>query len=209
MSLSVDHLELGPLGTNCYLVESAGRLLVVDPASDADVIERAVAGRPVDVIAITHCHWDHIQAVSRLAGSSGAAVVVHEADADALSDLEENGSGSYGFDPGDIPIARRLSDGDVVEVGQACFAVLHTPGHSAGSMCLYEPREHVLFSGDTLFSGGSVGRTDLGSGSRRDIVRSVTEKLAPLPDDVVVYPGHGASSTIGAERVLNPLLRPR
>jgi hydroxyacylglutathione hydrolase len=208
MDLSVDHLELGPIETNCYIVDSAGHVMVVDPAFDADAILARVAGRPLDVIAITHCHWDHIQATCEVARRTGAEVVVHEVDAAALANPRVNGSEEYDLDPGVIEPTRLVHDGDEIVVGEARFSVLHTPGHTAGSMCLYEPQAKVLLSGDTLFSRG-VGRTDLPTGSRRAIVHSCNEKLALLPDDVTVYPGHGPQTTIGAERAVNPLLRAR
>lgn len=207
MALSVDHLVVGPIETNCYIVDTGGHVMVVDPGFDSKRILDELAGRKPEIIAITHRHWDHIQAVPDLVRATGAQVVAYVDDADAIADPAANGSDEKGLETDAITVDRRLADGDTVELGDARFEVLHTPGHSVESMCLYEPVAKALFSGDTLFAGASVGRCDLPTGSRRDIVRSCHEKLAPLPDDTVVYPGHGPFSTIGTERAINSLLR--
>ncbi len=184
---------------NCYLLhDGKGRAVCLDPGDDADLLlERLAArGARLEAILLTHAHWDHVGAVADLAEAHGAPVLLHEADVPLLAQ----------WSPRPVRPARLLTDGDAVRAGGFAFRVLHTPGHTPGSLCfLLEAGEPWLFSGDTLFRG-TVGRTDFPGGSAADLRRSLRTKLLPLPDATVVYPGHGDPTTMGRERRANPFL---
>ncbi len=187
--LTIQTLLVGVLGTNCYLVSDpeSREMLVIDPGAEAERILAAIRAGGVKVAAIvnTHGHWDHIGANGEVKEATGAPLLIHEADAGITS-----------------PPADRLLHGEEeLPLGRFKLRVIHTPGHSPGSICLYLPG--VLFSGDTLFAE-SVGRTDLPGGSLSQLVSSIREKLFVLPDETVVHPGHGPSTTVGEERSLNP-----
>lgn len=205
MSIEIETVQVGPLPTNCYIAQSGSGCLLVDPGDDASVILAALKGRKPDVIVLTHRHWDHVGAVDEVARKTGAPIAAYTLDADAACDTKQNGASSYGIDNAVSRVDIRLQDGDVLEAGPMRFEVLHTPGHTIGGMCLFEPEGNVLFSGDTLFFG-TVGRTDLPTGNMQQMQQSC-ERLAQLPDDCRVYPGHDRSTTIGRERNINPLMR--
>ena len=215
MKAEVKSLVLGPIATNCYIVIHEGHSMVVDPGGSIDGILRIIRGTQLDWICLTHRHWDHILGVDALcAAFPQARVCIHALDAGAVADPRANGAANWGMNARASQVHKRLVHGDVITLGgddeQAAplrFEVLHTPGHSIGSCCFYEPTQKVLLAGDTLFAGGSWGRTDLPSGSWHQLERSMSDVLSVLPDDVAVYSGHGASSTIGTERRLNPYLR--
>lgn len=197
----VERLIVGPLETNCWLVSGDGqRLVVVDPAGEPVRLLQIIGERSVEAIVLTHGHFDHIGAVAALAAQTGAPVAVHEADAGAISSADRNGGRVFGFDVEAPAPDRLLADGDVVKAAGVELAVLHTPGHTPGSICLFGSGH--LFSGDTLFSG-SVGRTDFEGGDPKAMARSIA-RLAGLPDDTLVHPGHGPDTTIGRERRINP-----
>lgn len=205
--MKLQRVVVGPIQTNCYLLEDAGELVVIDPGDNLERILGAVGERNVSLIVATHGHWDHVGAVAGLQHETGATFAISASDApkvDGVSRLGEHDV-ARGFEP--MKVGRRLREGDVVNVGSVQLSVIETPGHTPGSICLYCSRQKILFAGDTLFAGGSYGRTDFEDGSFSDIVTSIRRKLARFPDDVVVCCGHGDSSTIGAERALNPLMQ--
>ncbi|NTU88326.1 MAG: MBL fold metallo-hydrolase [Actinobacteria bacterium] len=206
MAAQVKIMKLGPIQTNCYLVSDEKGCMVVDPADNAPAILAELDGRKLDLIVLTHRHWDHLQGAADLMAASGAPIAIGEFDADAACTPGATGGQSWGVSTSVPRVDRRLEDGEIVEVGAMRFTVLNTPGHTVGSICLYEPTEKILLSGDTLFAAG-VGRTDLETGSKHALVESIKTKLAPLPDDVTVYPGHEATSTVGAERSCNSMMR--
>ena len=208
MSLTVERLVLGDLETNCWLVSdgAGGPLVVIDPAgddADAERLIEAVDDREVAWVVLTHGHFDHLGAVEPLVAATGAPIAIHEADAHRITDPAPAGTGGalFGYDHVSPPADRVLRDGDIVEAGALSLQVLHTPGHTKGSISLVGHGH--LFSGDTLFAG-SVGRSDFPGGDPRELAQSIAERLAPLPDETRVHPGHGPDTTMARERRVNP-----
>lgn len=198
--------------TNCYIVEDEGtkEAMCVDPGGQADkIIEMIdILNAKLKYIYLTHCHADHIGAVMELKNKKGGKILIHRYDAEGLNDESINLS-PY-IDMGDIELEAdsRIDDGDLIHVGNLEFKVIHTPGHTKGGTSLYCEKEGLLFSGDTLFRG-TWGRTDLPTGSIDDIMNSIIKKLLILPDDTIVYPGHGKSTLIKEEKPIYLELRPR
>jgi len=197
-------LVIGELMTNCYIVGSEGTKegMVIDPADDAATILKAAEalGLKIKYIVLTHSHPDHFAALAELKKATGANVLVHTEDAEIL----EMPPIAFGATFSQLPPAdRQLEDGDTIELGNLRFTVIHTPGHSPGSICLLT--DGVLFSGDTLFNYG-VGRYDLPGGSLEKLMDSLHRKVLTLPDRTKVYPGHGPETTIGNEKRSNPFL---
>ncbi len=192
----VKMFTVGMLGTNCFVVgdKDSGEAVVIDPGFDSeseaqqilDEIERN--GLQIKYIVNTHGHPDHNGGNSILKNSSHAPILIHEADAPMLNEP---------------PADRRLHEGDIIEAGNVKLKVIHTPGHSPGSIALLA--NNYVFSGDTLFAG-SIGRYDLPGASLEELVNSL-KRLLTLPDHVRVCPGHGPATTIGEERRTNPFLR--
>jgi glyoxylase-like metal-dependent hydrolase (beta-lactamase superfamily II) len=203
----VKGLIVGALQANAYIAGCpAGKVAaVIDPGGEAEriVAEIASLGYEVCCILITHGHYDHIGGLAELKKKTGAPVMIHTGDASMLTNAGTNLSLSLGrkYEAG-MP-DRELNDGDVIRVGEHKLEVYHTPGHTPGSVCFAAPG--LVFSGDTLFAG-SIGRTDFPGGSLRQLMTAIKRKLLPLPDDTVVYPGHGPDTTIGEEREQNPFL---
>jgi len=200
--MRVERLTLGPLDTNCWLVDDGvgGPVIVVDPAEEAGVILGGLAGRPVAAVVLTHGHFDHIGAAREVCEVTGAPLLVHAADAAGLTSASGTGGAAFGFDVTAPPADRLLDDSDTVTAGDLTLTVIHTPGHTPGCICLLGPGH--LLSGDTLFAG-SIGRTDFPGGDMPAMRRSIA-RLASLPDEVRVHPGHGPETTIGRERRVNP-----
>ncbi|MBV9077365.1 MAG: MBL fold metallo-hydrolase [Methylobacteriaceae bacterium] len=200
-----------PFEQNCSLVwsDATKRGAVIDPGGDIDRIAAAVqaAGFTVETILLTHGHIDHAGGAAELKERLGVPVIgPHEGDRGMLERLDQQGR-MYGLD--DVrPVTpdRFLVEGETVEVAGVSFGVLHCPGHSPGSVVFFAPDLRFAFMGDVLFAG-SVGRTDLPGGSHETLIRSITEKVLPLGDDVQFLPGHGPGSTVGQERATNPFLR--
>ena len=207
--MRVTRLVLGPLETNCWVVsdDCGGPAVVIDPAESVDRIIAEVGERDVEAVVLTHGHFDHLGAVTALLARTGAKLLVHADDAVGITSAEGTGGAAFGFSATSPPADRLLVDGDSVQAGELRLHVLHTPGHTPGGICLFaedaEGRPPQLFAGDTLFAG-SVGRTDFPGGDGRALALSIAEKLAPLPAETVVHPGHGPDTTIGRERRLNP-----
>lgn len=199
-------LPVGELQTNCYMVyESDKKAVLIDPGAQADRILSAVrqAGVTVEHVLLTHVHVDHIEAAREVLEATGADLLVPAGDAPALTNPVLSLVSL--FTPGrrcDLQASRTLRDGDIVTAGALTLKVLHTPGHTPGSSCYLG--DGVLFSGDTLFAG-SAGRTDFPGGDGTALRRSLA-RLAALPGDYKVYPGHDESTTLEAERRHNPYM---
>ncbi len=247
--MKVNRFVVGPLSTNCYVVscEKTREAIVIDPGfvegGGVEVLEEiGKENLKVKFIVITHGHSDHTSGDAVIIEKTGARILVHEKDAELLSEpwkgitemvekgesskcpacgsssayLKVDASGKKAtvncddcglhFDLFASPPAdKTLKDGDMVTLGNLKLQVIHTPGHSKGSISLYCKEEHVLFSGDTLFAG-SIGRTDIFHSSYEEIMDSLKNKLLTLPDNTVVYPGHGEVTTIGKEKESNPYI---
>ncbi len=204
----VRKLEVGPFASNCYIVgdQSGGSGIIIDPGAEADVILKTAdgLGLKVQLIVLTHGHMDHVGALPEVKKTTGADIAVHSEDARSLQVRNPFGAIAGGASQSVITADRLLSDGDIIVIGDQPLTVLHTPGHTPGGICLLG--QGVLFSGDTLFNSG-VGRYDLPGGDYEQLMHSLREKLMPLPEETIVYPGHGPDTTIGAERRSNPFLR--
>jgi hydroxyacylglutathione hydrolase len=198
-------LPVGSFEANCYIVgaEKTGEGLLIDPGDAAAEILLNIARQnlKIGLIVLTHGHFDHIGAVKEIKDATRAPIAIHAEDAGSL--LKNTAGAMFGltYTPPPAP-ERLLKNGDVVKVGDLNFTVMHTPGHSPGSMCLYG--ENVLFSGDTLFKEG-IGRSDFPGGNYRMLMDSLHNLMA-LPENTVVYPGHGPQTTIGYEKKQNPFI---
>ena len=204
--MQIIRLPVGMLQANCYLVaEAGGDAVVIDPGAEAERIIEAVRSRDLKVkhILLTQVHFDHMQAAADVAAATGADILAPEGDWPALTDPQLSlchmmpGGGSQ-----TLSAAGKLRDGEVVEAGKLRLTVLHTPGHTPGSCCFL--CGDVLFTGDTLFRG-SVGRTDFPGGSYDALKRSL-DRLAALPGDYTLLPGHDDATTLAEERAGNPYM---
>ncbi|HKB71455.1 MAG TPA: MBL fold metallo-hydrolase [Thermoanaerobaculia bacterium] len=212
MTLRVSEvLPVGPLACNCAIVvdDASGLAAVVDPGDEPDRILDALgrAGARAAALLHTHAHFDHVAAAGAVHRATGAPIRLHPDDRFLYDMLTEQGR-LFGFrfdDP--EKVTEPLSDGETIAVGSSAIRVIHTPGHSPGSVCfLADGDAPVLFSGDTLFRE-SIGRTDLWGGSFPEIERSIRGRLYALPDALRVIPGHGEETTIGWEKERNPFVR--
>lgn len=209
--ITVETFPSGPLGCNCSLVvdDLSKRAIVVDPGGDFEHIEARLdaLGAKVDAIVHTHTHIDHVGATAAVQRKSGARACIHEEDR-FLYDLLPVQAAMLGVPlPETVEMEGSLRDGGALSAGEVELGVLHTPGHTPGSVTFVVKAGGAtrVFTGDTLFRRG-IGRTDLWGGDSGLIMRSLTEKILALPDDAIVVPGHGPETTIGDERTKNPFL---
>jgi glyoxylase-like metal-dependent hydrolase (beta-lactamase superfamily II) len=202
-------LPVGPLQCNCSVIgdEATREAMVIDPGDDIDDVLALIRKHNLQVkqIVVTHAHIDHVGGAMKLRAATGAPILLNQNDYELLKMLDVQASWIGVADPGKVEIDQSLGHADTVTAGSLKAEVLHTPGHTAGSICLYFPLEKKLIAGDTLFAG-SIGRTDLPGGSFEKIIRSLREQVLALPDETVVVPGHGSLTTIGEERESNPFL---
>jgi glyoxylase-like metal-dependent hydrolase (beta-lactamase superfamily II) len=203
----IDVIPVGEIETNCYLIGDDKEAILIDPGEDADKIIGAIKKRNAKVtnIVLTHGHADHIGAVPELKKYTGAPVLIHSEDAIMLTDAMANLSAVFDVPFVTTPADGLLKDGDLIVAGDIKLKVLFTPGHTPGGISLYEKDTGVVFTGDALFAG-SIGRTDFPRASHEQLIEAIQEKLLKLPDETVVYPGHGPKSTIGNEKEENPWL---
>jgi glyoxylase-like metal-dependent hydrolase (beta-lactamase superfamily II) len=203
-------LTVGPFAANCYIVgsTSTNEGMIIDPGADADTIMRTVqqTGLSISTIIITHAHMDHVGALRKVQQKTSARFAIHEAEKGFVFSAPMRMLTSLGVSPVKSPPRpdRLLKDNDLIDLSDLHFEVLYTPGHSSGGICL--SGHGVVFSGDTLFKFG-IGRTDFPGMSHERLTKSIREKLMVLPDETIVYPGHGPPTTIGDERRGNPFLQ--
>jgi len=206
----VKMLVVGPFASNCYIVGSSSTKdgIIIDPGAEAERILKTVqqTGLSISLIVATHAHMDHVDALQAVKEKTNAQFALHEAEKEVLSGGAMRVVQSLGLSPYQSAPEpdRLLKDGERIDVGDLHFEVLHTPGHSPGGICL--SGHGVVFSGDALFNFG-IGRTDFPGGSYERLMKGIHDKLMVLPDETIVYPGHGPATTIGDERRGNPFLR--
>jgi hydroxyacylglutathione hydrolase len=203
-------LPVGPLQCNCSVIgdETTHEAMVIDPGDDIDDVLAIIRKHQLQVkqIVITHAHIDHVGGAAKLRAATGAPVLLNQNDQALLRMLDMQAAWCGMTPPGKVEIDQSIGAADTVKAGSLAATVMHTPGHTEGSVCLYFPAENKLIAGDTLFAG-SIGRTDLPGGSMEKIISSLHEKVLALPDETVVVPGHGPLTTIGEERESNPFLQ--
>jgi glyoxylase-like metal-dependent hydrolase (beta-lactamase superfamily II) len=211
-TLLIEPFALGPFETNCHVVRVAGDpgCLIVDAGFDPGEMIGHVEqhGLSPELLILTHAHADHIAGIRQVRGRfPELPILIHDEEREWLVDPELNLSAGMGF-PVTAPAATgTLADGDEVTIGGHVFTVLHTPGHSPGGITLYCADAHAAIVGDSLFNG-SIGRTDFPGSDFETLAGSIRTKLYALPDETIVYPGHGPRTTIGREKRSNPFVRP-
>jgi glyoxylase-like metal-dependent hydrolase (beta-lactamase superfamily II) len=207
-NLIIKRLVVGSLSANCYVIGNAGTQegMVIDPGGNPEKILEAItdSGFNIQTIVLTHGHSDHIAALFDIQDRTGADVAIHIDDADFLEGRGAHSS-MFGisYKTPENP-DRLLREGDIIEMGKTRFVVIHTPGHTPGSICLLT--DNKVFTGDTLFYRG-IGTTLMPGSSRQQLINSIQTRLMVLPDDFRIYPGHGRETTIGHERTNNPYIR--
>lgn len=201
-------IQAGIYAVNCYIIysEDTNEGIIVDPGGDVDDILDYVRENNLNIkyLVLTHGHADHIGGLKGLKEALGAIIAIHEDDVDMLKDADKNLSSVMAMGKVELEPDLLLREGDILEFGNEKAKVIHTPGHTRGSICL--EINDVIISGDTLFAG-SIGRTDLYGGDYDTLINSIKDKLMTYPDETKVYPGHGSPTTIGRERKYNPFLR--
>jgi hydroxyacylglutathione hydrolase len=202
-------LAVGPLQCNCSIIgdETTHEAMVIDPGDDIEDVLALVRKHNLQVkqIVITHAHIDHVGGAMKLRAATGAPIVLNHNDYALLKMLDMQAAWIGVDSPGRVEIDHSIGPDEKLQAGSLTANVIHTPGHTEGSICLYFPTEKKLIAGDTLFAG-SIGRTDLPGGSFQKIIHSLHDRVLALPDDTVVVPGHGPLTTIGEERESNPFL---
>jgi len=197
--------------TNCYIVQdtSTNEAIVIDPGGEASKILEMldILKAKVKYIYLTHCHGDHIGAVEEIRKKTNATVLIHRYDAEGLGKQEVSLIEYIGMKPITLEADSRVDDKDLIHIGNLEFQIIHTPGHTKGGSCLYNREYNMLFSGDTIFRS-AWGRTDLPTSNFQDIINSITEKILVLPEDTIIYPGHGKSTMVKEEEPIYLQLKP-
>ncbi|HEX7287269.1 MAG TPA: MBL fold metallo-hydrolase [Candidatus Angelobacter sp.] len=201
---------VGPLQCNCSVIgdEQTHEAMVIDPGDQIEDILAILKAENLTLkqIVVTHAHIDHVGGAMKLKAATGAPILMNQNDQALLKMLDMQAAWVGMKPPGPVQIDEAVDEGRVLKVGEVAANVIHTPGHTEGSICLYFPEQKTLVAGDTLFAG-SIGRTDLPGGSFEKIMRSLHNQLMALPDGTHVVPGHGPVTTIGEERETNPFLQ--
>lgn len=204
----LETLPVGMIQANCYILgdEATREAVVIDPGGDTPMVVKALQARQLEakVILATHGHFDHVEGLAGLKRATGAPIYVHRGDLPLIQGMTGQAL-LFGVKVEAAPPPDRfLEDGEVVSCGSLSLTVVHTPGHSPGSVSYL--LDEKVFVGDLLFAG-SIGRTDLQGGDYDTLIRSVRERIFTLPDDTVVYPGHGPATTVATEKRTNPFFR--
>jgi glyoxylase-like metal-dependent hydrolase (beta-lactamase superfamily II) len=201
---------VGRLQCNCSVIgdEQTREAMVIDPGDQIEDILEILRQEKLTLkqIVITHAHIDHVGGAMKLKAATGAPILMNQDDYALLKMLDMQAAWIGMRPPGAVQIDEPAAEGKVLRIGSTSANVIHTPGHTEGSICLHFPQEKKLIAGDTLFAG-SIGRTDLPGGSFDKIIRSLHTRVLALPDETVVVPGHGPQTTIGDERETNPFLQ--
>jgi hydroxyacylglutathione hydrolase len=201
---------VSPLQCNCSVIgdEKTHEAMVIDPGDQIEGILEILRQEKLTLkqIVITHAHIDHVGGAMKLKAATGAPILMNQNDYALLKMLDMQAAWIGMRPPGDVQVDEAIGQGRVLKIGEIASNVIHTPGHTEGSICLYFPKEKKLIAGDTLFAG-SIGRTDLPGGSMDKIMRSLHTQVLALPDETEVVPGHGPVTTIGEERETNPFLQ--
>jgi hydroxyacylglutathione hydrolase len=201
---------VGPLQCNCSILgdEQTHEAMVIDPGDQIEGILEILRQEKLTLkqIVITHAHIDHVGGAMKLKAATGAPILMNQSDYALLKMLDMQAAWVGMRPPGAVEVDEALSQGRVLKIGEIPASVIHTPGHTEGSICVYFPEQKKLIAGDTLFAG-SIGRTDLPGGSMEKIMRSLHTQVLALPDETEVVPGHGPVTTIGEERETNPFLQ--
>jgi len=201
---------VGPLQCNCSIIgdEQTREAMVIDPGDQIEDILKILKSENLTLkqIVVTHAHIDHVGGAMKLKAATGAPILMNQKDEVLLKMLDVQASWIGMKPPGAVQVDEAVGEGRILQVGNLSSTVIHTPGHTEGSICLYFPEQKTLIAGDTLFAG-SIGRTDLPGGSFEKIIRSLHNQLLQLPDETQVVPGHGPMTTIGQERESNPFLQ--
>ena len=198
--------------TNCYIVadETTREAMVIDPGGEAEKIIEMMKILNVNLkyIVLTHCHGDHIGAVTDVQKNLGGKILIHVIEAEGLNNKDISLTGYIGMPEIKLEPDSRVNDEDLIHIGNIEFKVIHTPGHTKGGSSLYCDEEKMVFSGDTIFRG-TWGRTDLPTGSLEEIMNSIMKKILTLPKDTIIYPGHGKSTLVKEEEPIYFNLEPR
>jgi hydroxyacylglutathione hydrolase len=211
LKLFRETFPVGPLRCNCTILANleTREAIVVDPGDEVTDILARLAKRQLTLkqIIVTHAHIDHIGGAAQLKRATGAPVLFNQQDLPLVAMLDVQAGWLGVATPEKATLDENAEEGLAAGIPGLEAGVIHTPGHTPGSICLYFPKQELLLAGDTLFAG-SVGRTDLPGGNSRDLLRSIHTRLMPLPEITLVVPGHGEETTLGEERESNPFLQP-